>query len=499
MKRLITAKQMKHLDALCTSEAGISGLLLMENAALEAVHAMEQQFGRLSGRQFIIVCGKGNNAGDGFAMARHLQNRGGRVEIVFLNDAEDLPPDARTNYDIAQNMEITVSGEFPAELETDAVIVDAIFGIGVHGEITDRTYRSAIEWINQSGTAVVAVDIPSGIDADRGSVCGCAVKADLTCTFAFCKPGLAVLPGAAYAGKVAVCHISTPDYVANMEPADTFLLEEDCLQIPPAALDANKGSMGRVCIVAGSTGMTGAACLAAEAALRTGAGLIRVAAPRNLNAVLEVKLTEQMTVPLPADHRLDETCLDMVRRQCRQSDVLLLGPGLGRAPETERAVQQLVRETEIPIILDADGINAVSRNINILQEKQAPVIVTPHPGEFARLTGLPVAEIQQDRLRLARMFAVQHDVVLVLKGAKTVIAYPDGTAYVNPTGNPGMATGGSGDVLAGIIAALEARGALNSAAVGTFLHGMAGDRAAAELGMAYMAPTDIIRHLSGCL
>lgn len=174
VKRLITAKQMKRLDALCTSEAGISGLLLMENAALEAVHAMEQHFGPLGGRQFIIVCGKGNNAGDGFAMARHLQNRGGRVEIVFLNDAEDLPPDARTNYEIARNMEITVSGEFPAELETGAVIVDAIFGIGVHGEITDRAYRSAIEWENQSGAAVVAVDIPSGIDADRGSVCGCA-------------------------------------------------------------------------------------------------------------------------------------------------------------------------------------------------------------------------------------------------------------------------------------------------------------------------------------
>ncbi len=499
MKRLITAKQMKRLDALCTSEAGISGLLLMENAALEAVHVVEQHFGALSERQFIIVCGKGNNAGDGFAMARHLRNRGGKVEIIFLNGAEELPSDAKMNFEIVQNMGIDVSREFPAELETDAVIVDAIFGIGVHGEITDRAYRSAIEWINQSGATVVAVDIPSGIDADCGSVCGCAVKADLTCTFAFCKPGLTVLPGAVYAGEVVVCHISTPDYVANMEPADTFLLEEDCLKLPPIDPDTNKGGMGRICIVAGSTGMTGAAYLAAEAALRTGAGLIRVAVPRNLNAVLEVKLTEQMTVPLPADHWLDEGCLDMVRRQCKQSDVLLLGPGLGRAPDTERAVQQLVREIEIPIILDADGINAISRNINILQEKQAPVIVTPHPGEFARLTGVPVAEIQQNRLRMARAFAVQHDVVLVLKGAKTIIAYPDGTAYVNPTGNPGMATGGSGDVLAGIVATLEARGIPNSAAVGAFLHGMAGDRAAAELGMAFMAPTDIIRHLSGCL
>lgn len=499
MKRLVTAAQMKRLDALCASEAGISGLMLMENAALEAVHEMERYFGALERRQFIIVCGKGNNAGDGFAMARHLMNRGGKVEIVFLNEVGDLPPDARVNYEIVQNMKITVSGEFPAEVEQDAVIVDAIFGIGVRGEITERTYRSAIEWINQSGVPVVAVDIPSGIDADRGSVCGCAVKADLTCTFAFCKPGLTMLPGAAYAGKVVVCNISTPDYVARMEPADAFLLEDDCLQLPPPAPDANKGSMGRVCIVAGSTGMTGAACLAAEAALRTGAGLIRVAVPRNLNVILEVKLTEQMTVPLPADGRLDESCFDTIRRQCAQSEVLLIGPGLGRAPETERAVQQLVRETEIPMIIDADGINAVSRNINILQEKQTPVIVTPHPGEFARLTGMSVAEIQQNRLQLAREFAVQYGVALVLKGAKTIIAQPDGIAYINPTGNPGMATGGSGDVLAGIIAALEARGVANSAAVGTFLHGMAGDRAAAELGTASMTPTDIIHHLSDCL
>lgn len=499
MKKLVTASQMKRLDSLCTAEAGISGLILMENAALEAVHAMETRFGTLAGRKVIVVCGKGNNAGDGFAMARQLLNRGCQVEIIFLNEANQLPSDAKVNYDIACNMKIPMSGEFPAVVEQDTIIVDAIFGIGVHGEITDHTYRHAIEWINQSGLPVVAVDIPSGIDADRGGICGCAVKADVTCTFAFCKPGLVVLPGAEYAGEIVVCSISTPSYVADMEPSNLFLLEKDCLNWRPPALDANKGSMGRICIVAGSTGMTGAACLAAEAALRTGAGLIRVAIPRDLNAILEGKLTEQMTVPLPANGHLKEECLEIIRGQAEQSDVMLIGPGLGRALETERAICQLVQETEIPMILDADGINAVSRNINILQEKQAPVILTPHPGEFSRLTGLPIAQIQQDRLALSRQFASQYDVTVVLKGAKTVIAQPDGTAFINPTGNPGMATGGSGDVLAGIIAALEARGVANSAAVGTFLHGMAGDRAAEELGIYSMAPSDVIRHISGCL
>lgn len=499
MKRLMMAEQMKRLDALCTSEAGISGLMLMENAALEAVHVMEQHFRRIEGRQFVIVCGKGNNAGDGFAMARHLKNRGGKAEIVFLNEEDELPPDARTNYEIAKRIGIPISGEFPSETEPDMVIVDAIFGIGVRGEITDRTYRSAIEWINQSGAPVAAVDIPSGIDADCGGVCGCAVKAELTCTFAFCKPGLVMLPGAEYAGKVVVCNISTPQFVADTEAADTFLLEEDCLRLPPPEADANKGSMGRVCIAAGSTGMTGAACLAAEGALRTGAGMVRVAVPRDLHAILEVKLTEQMTVPLPSKGYLDESGVDTIRRQCAQADVLLIGPGLGRAPETERAVWQLVRETEIPMILDADGINAVSRNINILHEKKAPVILTPHPGEFAGLTGRTVAEIQQNRLASARAFAMEYDVVLVLKGAKTVIALPNGIAYINPTGNPGMATGGSGDVLAGMTAALTARKIPNAATVATYLHGAAGDCAAAELGTLSMTPTDIIRHISDCL
>lgn len=494
--KLFTCEQMRELDSKTISLTGIPGIVLMENAALGVMNRIQVRFNSLKGIKAVVACGKGNNAGDGYAIARHLCNKGAKVDVLAAFDPLNLSGDARTNYIAAKNMGINITDDLKV-INGKALIIDAIFGTGISGDITGSA-KEAIECINNSGAYIIAVDIPSGIDGDSGNICGLAVKANETVVFGFLKTGLATYPAPSYTGSLSVCDISIPKYIENSVFCNTYLTDIDFVKslIPAIYPDANKGNMGKVLVIAGSLGMTGAAALCCEAALRSGAGLVTLAIAKELNAIMEIKLTEAMTLPICEGSSLSIEAIEPIRAKAKWADAMVFGPGLGQSQDIYTILETLIKEIKIPLIIDADGINALCKNINILKEAKQ-IVLTPHPGEFARLTGLSIEQVQGNRLQLAREFASKWQVTLVLKGARTVIALPDGTAYINPTGNPGMATGGSGDVLCGIIAALAARtiNIGNAAVAGVYMHGQAADNAANALSQLSLLPTDIINNL----
>jgi len=480
--KLVTAEQMREIEK-HTFDLGLASIVVMENAAAATANFIAERFD--TGNSVCVICGKGNNGGDGFAVARHLYNKGFAVNILKIFN-EISTADARINYDIACRVGLTVT-EDTSVLDSCDIIVDAILGIGIKGEVL----LPVVDLINKSSAYVVAVDIPTGICSDRGIVCKNAVKADATITFGYKKTGLSLYPGAWYAGEVKVCDISlkSDTEFKFFEPDADYIK----LLIPETAIDANKADMGRVFVIAGSPGMTGAAALVCGGALRCGAGLITLAVPKDLNNIMEVKLTEAMTLPLDCNGRITLEEIQKVMPKIKASNCVVIGPGLGKNSEVSAIIEALIKNN-IPLIIDADGINALVSNIDILKGHSQPVILTPHPGEFARLCECDIKKVQENRLEMAKSFAMEYNVILVLKGAGTVIAAPDGTCYINPTGNPGMAVGGSGDVLAGVIGALLARGmsAEDSSVAGVYIHGLAGDIAKENSGEDGLIPSDII-------
>lgn len=494
MKKVVSVEQMRQLDG-GTIQFGIDGILLMENAALGVTKAICAHV-PVEGARAAVVCGGGNNGGDGFAVARHLANRGADVSICLLYDADRLKGDAKKNFEISSRMGIPIKNQ--EDFCNCDFIVDAIFGIGFRGSVQGKAVE-IIEQMNRSGKKIFSIDIPSGVDGNTGAVEGSAVRAYMTITCGYEKTGLVQYPGREYAGLLEVCNISVPQCVEKQVPVNTYLGDDSLLKaIPTAAPDANKGSLGRVFVVAGSRGMTGAAALCCQGALRSGAGLVTLAVPEDLNAIMEVKLTEAMTVPVSCSGHFTKDALEPMLDTIQSSGALVLGPGIGKDPQTKEAVELLLRTIKIPIILDADGINIVAENINILDAVQGQVILTPHPGEFSRLSKKTIAQIQKNRLEEARDFAVKWGVTLVLKGAGTVTAAPDGTAWINTSGNPGMATGGSGDTLSGIIGAFAARGmeAPYAAAAGVYVHGKAADITAQSIGQNGLLPSDFTKGIA---
>ncbi len=499
---------MKALDTAAIEEYGIPGLVLMENAGRRVVEEIQQILGKIQGKSITIFIGKGNNGGDGLVIARHLLNMGAGVKVLALVNVKEISGDAAVNLKIWRNMEQKIYSLHQGDsaniiklvlMNTD-LIVDAVYGTGFRGHVEERVGR-IFETLNESGRPIVAVDIPSGLEAGAGRVNGPCIRATSTVTFGLPKLGLVLEPGASYAGRVTVADISLPaNLIENIAP-DRYIITAEMVKgwLPARPAPAHKGSFGRVLVVAGSRGMTGAACLTGEAALRAGAGLVTVAVPETLHDIMEIKLTEVMTAPLPdtGDGSLSGEAGSRILSLLEGADVLVMGPGLSQAPGVAALVRELLPLAGKPCVLDADGINALSGAGDILEKARAPVVITPHPGEMARLMGKEVKEIQMDRIAAAVNAADTWNVVALLKGFRTVVAAPDGPIYINTTGNPGMATGGSGDVLTGIVAALMAQGLApaRAAAAGAYIHGLAGDRVAEESGMTGMIAGDILAAL----
>jgi len=509
MRPVFTAEEMRRLDRRATATLGIPGATLMENAGRGAAEAIVELLagrgkGGVRGARVAIVCGKGGNGGDGFVVARWLRRRGARVSVLLL-----APPGEITGDAAGKLLELRRSGVRPEQVEDDArlgerlagadLIVDAILGTGARGAPTPLVAR-AIERINASGRPVVALDIPSGLPADGESPAGPAIRATMTVTFAGWKRGLAMGPGVDLAGRVRVASIGVPEDEVARE-ITTFLLERDDVarHFPPRPRDAHKGSYGRLLIVAGSLGKTGAAVLAARAAMRSGAGLVTVATPASQQPVVAGLILEAMSEPLPETtaRTLSLKAKEVVLELAAERDAVALGPGVGLDEETLRAARELARDLPASLVIDADGLTALAGHLPILREARGPRCLTPHPGEMARMLGVPVAEVQRDRIGTAREFAVAHRVHVVLKGAASVIASPDGRVLLNPTGNPGMASGGTGDVLTGMVGAFLARGmaAGDALAAAVYLHGSASDVAASRTGQESLVASDLIAAL----
>jgi NAD(P)H-hydrate epimerase len=502
---LATAEEMRRGDRRATERYGVPSLLLMENAGRGAVDVLERVLGPVARRRIAVLCGKGNNGGDGFVVARHLLGRGARVSAWLVGHAGDVRGDARVNLEALQRAgeRVAEAPDAPgdafdrlrAELADADVIVDALLGTGVRGAATGAI-AAAIEAVNVAGRPVLSLDVPSGLPSDGEAPAGPVVRARATVTFGLPKVGLLLPEGVARAGRVEIADLGVPrDWLA--EGVTTALLEAADVRaaLPARPMGAHKGTYGHLLVVAGSVGRTGAAMLACLGALRSGTGLVTCATPASQQPVVAALAPEPMTEPLPETpaRTLSGKAVERIVELLARMDAVALGPGLGLEPETQAAVRTLVRDVARPMVVDADALTALAGSLAFCREAAAPRLLTPHPGEAARLLGCGIAEVQADRLASARRLASESGAVVALKGARTVIARPDGHAALNPTGNPGMATGGTGDVLTGMAGGLLAQGIAphEALAAAVYLHGLAGDLAAATRGEAGLIAGDV--------
>lgn len=508
---IVTAAQMRELDQTTIKQYHLPGSVLMENAGLRVVEWIWLLLGGwTAGQRVLVFVGKGNNGGDGLVVARHLLNAGVEVKVFCLGRLADFKGEARSNLLAYQQMEgrlywvqeeRDIQRVQVAMLYAD-LVVDALYGTGLRGAVTGLGAK-LIETINATRRPVVAIDIPSGLDSDNGMVCGPCIQAGSTVTFCRPKWGLLGYPGSRYTGKLVVADISIPEALVRQQTLTSHLLTYQWARqvFPRRSADAHKGAFGHVLVLGGSTGMAGAVALAARAALRSGAGLVTMGLPRSL--VAQVSGTaEAMTMPLPeaGEGILGQEALNIVQAALPQYSALVLGPGLGRQPATIAMVRELLPRVTVPLVIDADALNALAGQADLLAQLPASLVITPHPGEMARLLGVTVNTIQQNRLKVATEAAQRWRSVIVLKGAGTVVADPQGRVGLNLTGNPGMATGGAGDVLAGVIAALLAQGLdpWVAASLGVLVHGAAGDRAAGRQGQLGLSAGDIVEGLPQC-
>lgn len=497
---VVTCAQMRQMEKNAES-CGISSLRLMENAGSAAARYIRES-DKVAGKRCLILCGQGNNGGDGFVVARKLLEHGADVSVILVSGApktqeaqemlERLSTRQRVVYDTS---DLSVSENL---IRSSDIIVDAVYGTGFHGTIADETTKKLFDTANASSAKIYALDMPSGANADSGEASDSTIRADVTIAFAAPKIGQFLFPAANYCGKVVFVGIGLPESAYNTDGSHVELLDKEMIarKIPLREKNSNKGTYGKVLCVCGSLGMAGAAYMCAGGALRCGAGLVTLAVPKSIYVPVASKLNECMVYPLDANESgtLAFSALGRIKEMTKGATALVVGCGLSQNEETQQLVRSLVSEANCPVILDADGINAFAGHIDLLRTSKAELILTPHPGEMSRLCGKKIDEIQQSRLDTARSFAMENGVTLVLKGANTVIASKDGHAYINPTGNPGMAKGGSGDILAGMIASFAAQGIspVDSACCGAFIHGLAGDMAAEKLSEYGMIPTDMI-------
>ena len=496
--KLVTAKEMKALDVQAQNDYAMPGILLMDNAAQAVAEAVHEALTALEGERVVIFCGGGNNGGDGLGAARWLQSYGVSVRAFVVGAALDA-----VQGDAAMELAMfTKAGGRVEALSTEDdwvlaelaaskadVLVDALLGTGFHGELEGDVLR-ACELLNKSEKYILAVDIPTGVNADNGAVCEQAVRADHTVTMALVKTGLLLYPGREYCGDIELADISMPVKLVEEYQSDKYRLTDEIVRelLPLRKANAHKGDAGRVVICAGSPGYTGAAALASDAAVKAGAGLVSLYTPLSSRDVLAIKLTEVMVHGLleRMPGILGGGAASDVASSAEAADVLAIGPGLGTSESTQEAVRTILQKITTPVVIDADALTALAGHTEILAAMQAQKVLTPHPGEMARLTGLEIAEIEADRINVAKKYAEEWQAIVVLKGAPTVIGCPNGTVYVNSTGNSSLATGGSGDVLTGIIAGLAAQEiSLQEAAIcGVYLHGLAAELTGIDIGLA---------------
>ena len=500
---------MREADRRTIEDVGIPSLVLMENAGRQVVAAMETFFQDLADRSVAIVCGKGNNGGDGFVVARTLQQRGIDVSVFVVGRIADIKGDARINIEILGRLGVTVveiadEGQWElhfSEISEHDLIVDALFGTGLKSALSG-IYETVIADINGSAIPVVSVDVPSGMSADTHDLIGDCVDATVTITLGAPKIPLILPPAEEKAGEVVIADIGIPAAIIDaLEGPRIDLLTRDQIRLllSPRAADVHKGDFGRVLVVAGSRGKSGAAILAAQGALKSGAGLVTIAVPRGVWPIVAAYAPDFMTEPL--EETVDGTVHFAAAEHVLSldADAIVIGPGLGRGEGVSTFVRELLDSGETPLVLDADALNAFADEPATLVGREGrDVIITPHPGEMARLVGCTIDDVQADRVGIARDFATSHKLYVVLKGYRTVIATPDAKIFINPTGSPGMATGGTGDVLAGMLGAwmgqlLDAEAACRLA---VYLHGAAGELADADQGEVAMTASDLVHHIS---
>ncbi|HXK28364.1 MAG TPA: NAD(P)H-hydrate dehydratase [Candidatus Binatia bacterium] len=504
---VVTAAQMREMDRLTIQEYGVPSLDLMERAGEGIAKAIIERFSKAARKGVLIVAGKGNNGGDGFVVARLLKRKRIPCEVALLARRDELTPDAAHNLSAflkrrGKVVEIGVNGleQLGRRMSKNGLLVDAILGTGVKSEVRGL-YAEAITLMNASGLPIVAVDISSGLDTDRGVPLGVSIQAEMTVALGYPKLGEVIYPGLSYVGELAVSDIGIDSRAVEKVAPKTEFLDRETIRwlVPRRDPDTHKGTYGHLLVMAGSRGKTGAAILACRAAMRMGAGLVTLAAPRSLNDIFASSLVEVMTEPLGGKKTEDlETLSDEEwRRLLERKDALLLGPGIGVNDATRSAMRWLLRNLELPWVIDADGLSNLALEIDRLRNAQLPPILTPHPGEMARLIGRDTAAVNKDRVGAAQFFAVEHRCHVVLKGARTVIATAEGRVFINPTGNPGMASGGMGDVLAGMLAALLGQGYSPEDAMklGVYLHGFVGDQVAEAKGPIGLIASDIIEGL----
>ncbi|MCR4693018.1 MAG: NAD(P)H-hydrate dehydratase [Firmicutes bacterium] len=490
--KICSVSQMRASDSIASEKYGIPSIVLMENAARACVSEI------IGFNSFVVLCGKGNNAGDGLAIARHLINAGKSVKIYLLF-GNTFSGDARTNFEILKNMSVQFSDLADGNLENDVkmcdCVVDAVFGTGLRGEIAEDIL-GVFDTVNNFAKYVLAVDVPSGIDADNGKVFKNAVKANKTVTFAAYKRGLLLFPAADFAGEIKTADISIPKEVFDSVKADVADREKIKSLMPRRQKNSHKGDYGKVLIIGGSEGMAGAVCLAAKAAFMAGAGLVTVCVPKEINDIVQKNVVEAMTISL--DFEGEHT---RIIEKINDFDVVLFGNGIGRKPFIAGFLENVLAVARVPVIIDADGLFALAQKPELLKLCGENTVLTPHLVEMARLLGISAKDVEDARMDIAYDFAEENGLTLVLKGNHTIITAPDGSQSVNINGNSGMATAGSGDVLAGILAGFMpvCKNTFDCSVLSVYVHGAAGDFAAKTVGETSLIAGNIVSAISHIL
>lgn len=498
--KIATREIVREIDRKTIEKHGIPSLVLMENAGRAAADVIIEEFPFAN--RVAVFAGGGNNGGDGFVIARHLIGQGIAVTAYLAVSSGKYKGDALTNLRALKK-----SGGEVVELEGGLrkykqadLIVDALFGTGLDREV-DGFNRKIIDFMNSQPVPKLAVDLPSGLDANTGFPLGTAVKADVTVTFVLPKIGISIYPGLDYSGRVYVADITTPKFLEEGIPYEllTHASVRDILK--PRRPDTHKGTYGHLFILAGSPGKTGAATLASSGALRVGTGLVTLGIPASLNDIMEVKTTEAMTEPLPeTDLRtLGKVSISRAKEIiANKKTALAIGPGISVTKETREFLYEIIKTTAVPTVIDADALTLIAEDPEILLKAKTPLVLTPHPGEMSRLTGITIGDIESDRIGVSLDFSKRYNVRLVLKGARTVVSTPEGNVYINTSGNAGMASGGMGDVLTGIIGGFLAQrlSPEDAARLGVFVHGLAGDASArTRKGQAGIIASDLANEL----
>ncbi len=505
---LVTALQMSQMDKKTIEDFGIPGAVLMENAGRGATRVLLSKFGNIQDKKIGIVAGAGNNGGDGFVIARYLAEKGINVSVYILSSVSKIKGDAALNLGLLTDIKVPVIEicdqktflQHKSAMLTSDIWVDAIFGTGLNSDITGFI-NTIIGCINNSEKPVLAIDLPSGLHPDNGQPLGICIKASVTATFGYAKTGHMTYPGIDYCGCIEIVDIGIPHHIAKEVLPSVHLLTPEKMSsyYRPRNSNAHKGTTGHLLIIAGSRGKTGAAALTSEAAIRSGAGLVTLGIPESVSTILETLTPEIMTLLLPEtkEGSLSNSAFDILSNTIETKNCIATGPGLGTVKQTAGLTHKVLCESKIPVVIDADALNNLSKNLNILTTMKVPAILTPHPKEMARLTGESIATIQNNRIKFAKDFAKKYNVHLILKGVRTIIAHPDGEVFINPTGNPSMASGGMGDVLTGMIAGFLTQGysPVESSHMGVYLHGAIADILSIEKGPAGIIASDIISNI----